>query len=145
MKFCSCFPHIRRALLFMGASILFALTGCATYQPPTLPADQLANIAFDPKASRLRFLSVDGVYLSAIGGLKSFAGQDDLQLRPGKRAIKIGYSEVVGTTLKQGGVLLVFDAQAGKRYVVHERRDGAGFYVWLTMDNGGKVPLLSPS
>lgn len=136
---------IRRALLFTGASLVMALGGCATYQPPDLPSNQLATIGIDPNSHRLRFMSVDGVYLSAIGGLNSFAGRDDLKLQPGKRTVQVEYSEVFGTTLKKGGVLLVFDAQAGKRYVVHDRPDGARFYVWLTTNSGDKVPLLNPS
>jgi hypothetical protein len=142
----SCFKHVstRRALMFTGASLVLALTACATYQPPALPADQLAVIDIDPNAYRLRFLSVDGVYLSAIGGLNSFSVRDPLKLQPGKRAVQVQSSEVVGTTLKEGGVLLVFDAQAGRRYVVRERRDGNRFYVWLNTDSGDKVPLLNP-
>jgi hypothetical protein len=133
----------RCALLFMGAFFVLALGGCATYQPPELPANQLASIGIDPNAYRLRFLSVDGVYLSAIGGLNSFSGRDVLKVLPGKRAIQIQSSEVVGTTLREGGVLLVFDAQAGKQYSVRERRDGSRFYVWLATDNGQSVPLLN--
>jgi hypothetical protein len=135
----------RRALLFTGASLVMGLTACATYQTPALPASQLATISIDPNSHRLRFMAVDGVYLSAIGGLNSFAGRDDLQLQPGKRTIQVEYTEAVGLGLAKGGVLLVFEAQAGKRYVVRERTDGKRFVAWLTTDNGDKVPLLNPS
>lgn len=133
----------RRALLFTGALLFLALGGCATYQAPELPANQLATISIDPNSHRLRFMSVDGVYLSAIGGLNSFAGREDLKLQPGKRMVQVEYTEVVGLGLAKGGVLLVFDAQAGKRYVVRERTEGQKFIAWLTTDNGDQVMLLS--
>jgi hypothetical protein len=145
VKLSSFFRRIQRALLFTGASMFLALSACATYQPPALPANQLATISIDPNSHRLRFMAVDGVYLSAIGGLNSFAGRDDLRLQPGKRTVQVEYTEAVGTGLAKGGVLLVFEAQAGKRYVVRERTEGRKFVAWLTTDNGDKVPLLNPS
>lgn len=135
----------RRALLSTGTLLVLALVGCATYVPPALPDHQLATISIDPNSHSLRFMAVDGVYLSAIGGLNSFAGRQDLQLRPGKRTVQVEYTEAVGLKLAKGGALLVFDAKAGTRYVVRERIDGRKFVVWLTQENGDKVPLLNPA
>jgi len=136
---------IRRALLFTGASMLLALTGCATHQPPALPADQLASISTDRNSHRLRFMAEDGVNLTAIGSLNSFAGRDDLRLQPGKRTVQVDYTEAVGTGPAKGGVLLVFETHGGKRYVVRERTEGSRLVAWLTTDNSDKVPLLNPS
>ena len=135
--------RIRRALFSTGASLVLALTGCATYAPPALPDNQMATISIDPNSHSLRFMAVDGVYLSAIGGLNAFVGRDDLKLRPGKRMVQVEYTEIVGLAVKKGGALLVFDAFAAKRYVVHERSEGRNSFVWLTTDSGDKVPLLS--
>jgi hypothetical protein len=145
MKVFSCLRRTRLALLLMGGSIVLGLIGCTAYQPPELPAGQLATISIDPNSHSLRFMAVDGVYLSAIGGLNSFAGRQDLQLRPGKRTVQVEYTEAVGLKLAKGGALLVFDAKAGTRYVVRERIDGRKFVVWLTQENGDKVPLLNPA
>ena len=135
----------RRALLFSGASLVLVFGGCTTYQPPELPANQLATISIDPGSHRLRFMAVDGVYLSAIGGLNAFAGREDIKLQPGKRMVQVEYTEVVGTGLAKKGVLLVFDARAGQRYVVGERSDGRKFVAWLTTASGDKVSLLNPA
>jgi hypothetical protein len=139
-------PVLGRAVLALfaaGTGLVLAVSGCATYQSPELPAVEVATISINPANHRLRFMAVDGVYLSAVGGLNVFAGRNDLMLRPGKRTIQIEYNEVSMPQTIPRGALLVFDAQPGQRYVVHERADGLRFSTWITTCNGVSVPLLS--
>jgi hypothetical protein len=132
-------PARRPMLAWAAASLLITLTGCTIYQAPNLPTDQTATIVRDPKTYKLKFTSVDGAAMSSIGELNSFAGNDPLTLAPGKRRIGIKYSDF---DKREGRVLLVFEAQAGQRYVVHERLEGKQFYAWITTDKGAPVKLL---
>jgi len=143
MNFESAFRAARRLGWLAVASWAVVLSGCATYQPPQLPPDQLATIGIETRSSRLRFASIDHASVSAMGLLNSFAGRDDIQILPGRRRVVVGITEVLGAGYRQGSVTLVFDAQAGRRYEVSERVEGWQRLVRVTNDAGEPVPLLS--
>jgi hypothetical protein len=134
-------PLLSRRFWLAQAGLLCALAlgGCATYQPPSLPDNQLATIGVDANDFKLKFISVDGAFISSIGRLNSFSGRSELKIQPGKRSIQMDYSNLYQ---ERGTSTLVFEAQAGRRYTVHERTEGHRFVTWVTSDGGEKVPLL---
>jgi hypothetical protein len=133
----------RFCLAQVGVSLALALGACSTYQAPGLPDGQLATLGIAATDYNLKFISVDGAYLSSVGRLNSFAGRSELKLSPGKHAVELDYLYLHNNMNQQRGTsTLVFEAQAGRRYTVHERTEGHKFYAWITTEGGERVTLL---
>jgi hypothetical protein len=129
----------RFCLAQVGVSLTLALGACSTYQAPGLPDSQLATLGIDANDYKLKFISVDGAYISSVGRLNSFAGRSELKLSPGKHSVEMDYSNLYQ---ERGTSTLVFEAQAGRRYTVRERSEGHKFYTWITTEGGERVTLL---
>jgi hypothetical protein len=132
---------LARRLWLVSTGLFLSLTlgACSTYQSPSSADQLLATVGIDTKDYKLRFVAVDGAFISSMGWLHAFGGRDELKIRPGKRALKLEYTDL---NLQKGSSTLVFEAQAGRRYTVHERTEAHKFYTWMTNDSGERVTLL---
>lgn len=125
--------------------VLLATAGCATYEAPKLTDAESAVIAISDNTAKIHLSGVDGKGMSALGGL-GVARERELRLAPGVHTVAVTYStfSIAGET--KGTRFLRFDAQAGHRYVAHEKSDGLKFVVWLTdAGSGAVVPLIKPA
>ncbi|GFE79591.1 hypothetical protein GCM10011487_15910 [Steroidobacter agaridevorans] len=123
----------RFALLFP-----LLLAGCAVYEAPKLPTDQLATLSFEQKPSGL--FATGSVALAKIDG-KAPSGstwilrhRSPISVAPGKHTIELSY--VVG--IANGIMSLWFVAEPGTAYVVRGDSAGYTFRLWIAEERTGR-------
>lgn len=87
---------------------------------------------------------MDGAGIRTLGGL-SDVGEREVTLAAGVRTVGVTYLVFYGSGQSKGYGKMTFDARAGQRYVIRERRDGSTFSTWITDATGATVPLLKPA
>jgi hypothetical protein len=127
---------LRRFTCLLVVTLL--IQACATYQPPTLPPEQLAIVVPpDRKFGNFLFIErIDGLPPSAGAamGLGMSQYNSPVGLAPGKHTMKIR----VGHGLSHGYADIWLVAEAGKTYRIAKESKGYTFRVWFVEDSTGK-------
>ncbi|WP_146165969.1 hypothetical protein [Stenotrophobium rhamnosiphilum] len=109
-------PFRRRAAPLL-ICLSWALTGCATYKPPALPASQKATLYVSQFPYSMSFQKMDGVDV-ALGSSWRTVKMKSLELAPGRHTVSIEITMRFFEQTFDGSTNVSFVAKPGKTYVI---------------------------
>lgn len=101
----------------LAVCLCLALSSCATYKPPQLPADQKATIYVSQYPLVINFEKMDGVDVALGSSLRTVA-KKSLEVAPGRHTVSIRVSMRIFEQTYDGVTEVSFDAVPGKAYII---------------------------
>ena len=106
-----------RLLAPLVPCLSLALSSCATYKPPELPAEQRATIYVSQFPYAMSFQKIDGVDVVFGASLRSVSIKS-LELAPGRHTVSIHITMRFFEDTFDGSTDISFVAKPGKTYVI---------------------------